>query len=316
MNNVTLSTDCSSGSQCPKVSVIIPVFNDAERLNICLDALMYQTYDQNSYEIIVVDNGSTDNIPAIVSQYHGVHYLYEKTPGSYAARNTGIRYASGELFAFTDSDCIPSADWLKSGVEMFLATQNCGFVAGHIHLFFQNPSRPTPVELYDSIKIGFPQDRFVDESHYGATANIFTSREIFQSVGLFNASLKSSGDREWGQRVFAAGYILAYAENASVSHPARRTWHELRKKVIRITGGHIDLKRQQGYSCLKLWGECCRESMKDFLPPFRMYFYIWSYDHLRNHHQKFQFLMAMLFVRYVRGWERMRLIFGGTASRG
>lgn len=307
---------CFSDKLLPKVSVIVPVFNDAERLKICLNALMNQNYDRERYEVIVVDNGSTDSIQAVVSQYPNIRYLYEEKPGSYAARNTGIQYASGEIFAFTDADCIPSFCWIRNGVEAFLSTQNCGLIAGHVHLFFQNSSCPTPVELYDHIKIGFPQDQFVNESHYGATANLFTSQQVFQTIGLFNASLKSSGDREWGQRVFAAGYTLVYAKNASVSHPARCTWHELRKKVIRITGGHIDLKRQQGYSRFTLWAECCRESVKDFLPPFRMYFYIWSYDSLKSHHQRFQFLLALLFVRYVRGWERMRIIFGSAASRG
>ncbi len=300
----------------PNVSVIVPVFNGSEHLRICLNALENQSYDRSLYEVIVIDNGSTEDIQSVVHEYPNARYCFEGKPGSYAARNAGVETASGELFAFTDADCIPDFYWIERGVHTFLSTENCGLIAGHIDLFFQNPNKPTPVELYDHIKIGFPQDKFVEESHYGATANLFTSRAILQRVGLFNASLKSSGDREWGQRVFAAGYTVAYANDVCVSHPARRTWGDLRKKVIRIIGGHIDFKRQQGCSWMQLWVESCRESIKDFLPPFRMYFYIWSYDSLKNHQQRFQFLTAMLFVRYVRGWERMRLMFGGASTRG
>jgi len=303
-------------SPTPDVSVIIPVFNDAAHLRLCLAALAKQSYDDARYDVLVVDNGSTEDIQAVVSEYENVRYCLERTPGSYAARNTGIKQTSSKIIAFTDADCVPSSDWLENGVQAFLTTENCGLIAGHVDLFFQNITRPTSVELYDAIKIGFPQERFVNESHYGATANVFTSREVIEQVGPFNASLKSSGDREWGQRVFAAGYTLAYAPTARVSHPARNTWRQLRKKVVRVIGGHLDLQRQQGDSWLRLCVDCCRESVKDFLPPFRMYFYIWSYKSLKNHQQRFQFLAAMMFVRYVRGWERMRLIFGGVSTRG
>ncbi|MEM7771129.1 MAG: glycosyltransferase family A protein [Cyanobacteria bacterium P01_E01_bin.6] len=303
-------------SSPPNISVIIPVFNDAAHLRLCLDALENQSYDKEHYEVVVVDNGSTEDIQSVVNDYPQARYCLELSPGSYAARNTGIETTTGDLVAFTDADCIPSPDWLAQGVQAFLTTENCGLIAGHIDLFFLDATRPTPVELYDAIKIGFPQQQFIEESHYGATANVFTSRNVLRQVGLFNASLKSSGDREWGQRVFTAGYTVAYGQHACVAHPARHTWKQLRKKVVRIIGGHLDLKRQQGHSWLQLSAECCKESMKDFLPPFRMYFYIWSYESLKNQHQRFQFLAAMLFVRYVRGWERMRWVLGGVSTRG
>jgi glycosyltransferase involved in cell wall biosynthesis len=310
------SLDFTRDNSIPLVSIIIPVFNDGAHLRLCLDALAQQSYPMTRYEVLVVDNGSTEDIQSVVNDYPRVRYSIERSPGSYAARNTGIRETSGEIIAFTDADCIPNPDWIEKGVQAFLNTDNCGLIAGQIDLFFQNTTSPTSVELYDAIKIGFPQERFVNESHYGATANVFTSRQVLEQVGEFNASLKSSGDREWGQRVFAAGYRLAYAPHARVSHPARYTWKQLQKKVVRVIGGHLDLKRQQSNSWLQLCLDACKESIKDFLPPFRMYFYIWSYESLKNHHQRFQFLVAMMFVRYVRGWERIRLVLGGVSTRG
>ncbi len=167
----------------PFVSVIIPVFNDAERLRLCLQALERQSYPRDRYEVVVVDNGSDDDLQPVVDPYKQVVLLRERRPGSYAARNAGIAKAKGDILAFTDADCIPDRQWIALGAARFLAADNCGLVAGQIELFFQNPSQPTAVELYDSIKIGFPQAEFVAESHYGATANLFTSKAIVEAVG-------------------------------------------------------------------------------------------------------------------------------------
>lgn len=300
----------------PFVSVIIPVFNDAERLKLCLTALEQQTYPRNRYEVIVVDNGSTEDIKSVVEPFPQAIFAVEPRTGSYAARNKALTIANGEILAFTDADCIPTNSWIENGVTHLLSTPNCGLVAGRINLFFHDPLHPTAVELYDSVKIGFPQQKFLEESNYGATANVFTFRSVMDAVGPFDDTLKSSGDREWGQRVFAAGYQQVYADDACVSHPARRTWNELHKKVVRIIGGHLDLQRKRDQSSARFVTTTVLESIKDFLPPFRMYFHIWSYPNLKGQKQRIQFTIALLYVRYVRGWERLRLLAGGASMRG
>jgi glycosyltransferase involved in cell wall biosynthesis len=94
----------------PLLSVIVPVWNDESRIGQCIDALKRQSLDSALFEIIVVDNGSTDSTATVVSRYTNVVLLYEPQPGSYAARNTGLRHARGEYVAFTDSDCVPEED--------------------------------------------------------------------------------------------------------------------------------------------------------------------------------------------------------------
>ena len=135
----------------PFVSVIIPVYNDTERLNKCLHLLQNQTYPQNRYEVIVVDNGSEENIESIVSNYTQARITDENRPGSYAARNKGISLARGEIIAFTDSDCLPELDWIQKGVANLLKNENCGLVGGKINLFFKDINQPKAVELYESI---------------------------------------------------------------------------------------------------------------------------------------------------------------------
>ena len=101
----------------PFVSVVIPVLNDRDRLNLCLRALEKQSYPRDAFEVVVVDNGSDRPVGDVALSAVRVAVLSEPQPGSYAARNTGIRQAKGEMVAFTDSDCIPHEDWLRRGVE-------------------------------------------------------------------------------------------------------------------------------------------------------------------------------------------------------
>jgi glycosyltransferase involved in cell wall biosynthesis len=236
----------AGGAAPPFVSVIIPVFDDGERLRRCLLALDRQTYPRDRFEVVVVDNGSSQDVAAVVAGLAGVVLGHEPRPGSYAARNTGLGLARGEVLAFTDSDCLPQPDWVAAGVARLTDQPGCGPVAGRIAVFFQDAARPTATELYESLT-AFPQRAYVERDHYGATANLFTRRDVFARVGDFCAGLTSGGDREWGQRVYAAGLPLIYADEVRVQHPARRSFGELARKIVRVTGGIESLRaRQEG----------------------------------------------------------------------
>lgn len=293
------------------VSVIIPVFNDAARLKTCLEALENQTYPKSFYEVIVVDNDSDEDINGVVSQFSQAFTTRESRPGSYAARNKGISIAEGEVIAFTDADCIPASDWIEKGVENLLRIPNCGLVAGKVELFFKNPNEPSAVELYDAIRMGIPQKRYIEESKYGATANLFTSISVINNVGCFDDTLKSSGDSNWGQRVFDAGYKQIYAEDTCVAHPARDSLKQLYKKVIRITGGHQDVRRKKGYSLKNF----AKDIVKDFAPPIEFTLSIFVNKNLNNS-KKIKVIFVRLLVKYVSGWERIRLQIGGKSTRG
>lgn len=229
----------------PFVSVIIPVYNDSERLKTCLRALEMQTYPPEQYEVIVVDNQSDEGLDLIVAAFPHAISIVETQRSSYAARNAGILRTQGQIVAFTDSDCIPAEDWLEAGVKHLMSTSNCGLIGGKIELFFQTSGRPTAVELYDSL-MHLQQHLFVNAMRFSATANLFTFKTVFDRVGLFDSRLKSGGDKEWGQRVFSAGYRLVYADDVCITHPARATFRQLRGKERRLAGGSwgaIDWKR-------------------------------------------------------------------------
>jgi glycosyltransferase involved in cell wall biosynthesis len=299
-----------NASISPFVSVIIPVFNDSARLFHCLKALEEQTYPQWLHEVIVVDNGSDDDIREMSQTFSRVIFTYESRTGSYAARNRGITLAKGHIIAFTDADCIPHQDWIQKGVQALYDASNCGLVAGKIDLFFKEPNCPTLVEMYDSV-MAFQQQKFVSTLRYGATANIFTFKSVIQTVGNFNEALKSNGDREWGQRVYQAGYTQVYQEDVRVAHPARRTFADLYKRTIRITGGHYDYKMRRGYS----WVEFFRDWMMDMVPSLGEYRRIWAHCHLTPV-QRCQIALVMLAVKHLSARERLRLKCGGTSTRG
>ncbi|WP_406672106.1 glycosyltransferase, partial [Natronospira sp.] len=87
------------------VAVIVPVYDDARRLAGCLRALEEQTYPADRYQVLVVDNGSGEDIAGVCRAFPRVRCVSEPRPGSYAARNKGIACTEGEFLAFTDSDC-------------------------------------------------------------------------------------------------------------------------------------------------------------------------------------------------------------------
>lgn len=293
------------------VSVIIPVFNDSERLKICLQALENQTYPQKFYEIIVVDNGSIENIKVLVNNFAQALTTYENTPGSYAARNQGISIAKGEILAFTDSDCIPALDWIEKGVKSLLNTPNCGLVAGRIDFFFKNPEEPTPVELYESVELSFEQDINIKDKHFGVTANLFTFKHVIDHIGAFNANLKSGGDREWGERVFQAGYQQIYADDVFVKHPARHSFAQLYTRMARFVGGQHDLMMSKNPSL----SEIISDFLQALKPPFRSFYRIWKNQQLHGYKQKLQFISVMFFIRYVVIVEKLGLYFGASSKR-
>ncbi|MUG93844.1 glycosyltransferase [Scytonema sp. UIC 10036] len=303
-------------TQSPFVSVIIPVFNDAKRLKICLEALENQFYPKNLYEVIVVDNASDtkENIAKVVAQFSQAFYAYESLPGSYAARNKGISLAKGVVIAFTDADCIPVQDWIEKGVKHLLQTPGCGLVAGKIEIFFKAREQATPVELYESIT-AFPQKQLLEKRRFGATANLFTFRSVLDKVGFFDTQLKSNGDVHWGQRVFAHSYKQVYADDACVYHPARHSWRQLYKRTIRMAGGAYDLQNRKENSFIQRNLRFLINLSTDLVPPLIFVINAFFDSRLQGFEKKIQVCIVMFFVRYISAWEKLRLKAGATSAR-
>lgn len=234
----------------PVCSVIIPVFNGSIHVPALLECLAAQTYKNAEY--IVIDNGSTDNSYASILKeakkyaHLPVRLLQEKTVKSaYAARNTGIRAAAGEILAFTDVDCRPTADWLNNLMRQF-AEKDVGIVAGAI----LPKQGVTAIERYSARRRLLSQDFTLTHSFkpYGQTANLALRRQVFEQIGLFRPFLYTGGDADicWRASMETA-WQLVFQPDAIVLHCHRTSIAGLVSQFFRYGIGVSLLTRLYGF---------------------------------------------------------------------
>lgn len=227
----------------PLVSVIIPTYHDWDRLQLCLDALKNQTYPREHFEIIVVNNDPKDTVPLSLDTPENCVLLVESKPGSYAARNAALSIAKGEILAFTDSDCCPKQNWLEVAVNYLNMNTEVERIGGEIALFSEN-KKLNWFEIYETL-FAFPQNEFV-KTGMAATGNMITRKKVFDIVGVFNDSLMSGGDGEWGRRAQKEGAKIIYLKDCIVFHPTRYDSHSIKIKNSRLAGGHLSIAREKG----------------------------------------------------------------------
>jgi glycosyltransferase involved in cell wall biosynthesis len=216
-----------------RVSVIVAARNAAHELPLMLDALHQQSAAPGSFEVLVVDDGSTDATAAVIRN-DPLAQLVEvpEARGPYPARNVAARGARGDLLAFTDADCVPAADWIARGLQRF-EDPAVDMLGGEIRIPLGR--RPSAVALIDAGR-HLDQEVYFTRG-YGATANMWVRRSVFESVGGFNDRILSGGDREFGNRAIVAGHRLVYAPETIVDHPPRTRLRELARKGFRIGKG-------------------------------------------------------------------------------
>ena len=296
----------------PLVSVIIPVFHQADLLQRCLACLQQQTWDAARFEVIVVDNAATPDpqTQAVTSKFGFARCLHAAAPGSYAARNHGIRHACGTVLAFTDADCMPDCAWITTGVTALERAPQIGFVGGRIQLAYTRPGHPTPAEYVDS-QTSFQQQRTIVAPGFSVTANMFTWRRVIDNAGAFDTALYSGGDLEWGLRVTQAGYQGCYEPAAVVVHPARRTRAALLRKAARVAGGHCALMRRH-----KSRAAVLRHLLRhQTLPPLRRIAALVTDRSLPGTRFRVAAVLLIILIRYRSWWETIRLLCGGRERR-
>jgi glycosyltransferase involved in cell wall biosynthesis len=207
------------------VSVIVPVRDGGDDLSRALAALARQTLDAAAFEVIVSDDGSTDGAIDAVVAPPPLQPRIVRGPRttSYAARNRGAAIAAAPVLAFTDADCTPEPDWLERGLA---ALEHADLVAGAVR--FSPPRRPRVWGLLD-------MDAYLDQRRMvrngvAATANLFVRSDVLRETGDFDAELPSNGDHDFVARCVAAGWRLAYADDAAVTHPVRNDRRAFLKK--------------------------------------------------------------------------------------
>ena len=210
----------------PEISVIVPVRNGARSIGPLLTSLAAQSLEAGRYEVIVVDNGSTDGTGRIASGY-GVQVLEDPVANRSRARNTGATAAGTRLFAFTDADCVADPRWLE---ELLAHSDLAPLVAGEVRLRTGQP--PNPVERFEALW-RFGQESWVKQG-WAATANLLVTAEAFEAIGGFDTTWRHIGeDVDFCFRARDAGYSLDYCPTAIVEHDGEREMGPLLRRCFR-----------------------------------------------------------------------------------
>ena len=211
------------------VSVIVPHYNDLEGLDVCLSALVAQTFPAALREIVVADNASPQGLAAVENVVRGrARLVAVPERGAGPARNGGVAAAKGEVLAFIDSDCCAEPQWLAEGVK---ALSGCDIAGGSVKVLVKDVDHMTPAEAFERV-FAFDMESYVTRKGFVGSGNLFCRRGVFEAVGPFRCGV--SEDVDWSHRATARKFRLGYAPLAAVGHPARRTWDDLRGKWSRI----------------------------------------------------------------------------------
>lgn len=177
------------------VSVVVPTYNRADVLPRAIESVLQQTYED--FELIIVDDGSTDTTKEVVQSYDDerIRYVPLKTNnGANAARNTGIRQANGRYISFLDSDDEFRRGYLKECISKFQDEQeSIGGVFTSYYMY--NGGLLTDISLATSERVTF--DDIVEQNVIGGFSCITVRSQVFESVGFLDEELKSTQDYDF-----------------------------------------------------------------------------------------------------------------------
>lgn len=262
---MTTRTPANEGKPGPdRVTVVVPTMNRAERLRRLLDGLAAQTIGSGSFEVIVVDDGSTDSTGPLLERERQLGRLrlrviaLDESGGPAHAREIGWRATEAALIAFTDDDCVPTPGWLEAGLRA---------AADLPRAVLQGRTEPDPADasadgpFSRTISVTGPDPGF-------QTCNILYPREVLEAVGGFDfEAFPAVGgeDTDLGWRAIAAGFEAKFVPEALVHHaiadlgPAGRLRHALRWGPSMLA-----YKRHRGLRELDLvWGLFWKRTHRD-----------------------------------------------------
>ncbi|MDP3143556.1 MAG: PqqD family peptide modification chaperone [Candidatus Omnitrophota bacterium] len=236
----------------PLVSISVPVLNRPKDIALCLESLLKLDFPKEDYEIIVVDNGSTDNTKEVIQQFP-VKYFFEPKRGRGAARNRGVRESKGKYLAFIDSDCVATPNWLTELVKAVEEKPHIAAFGGKIIAYKMD----TWVERYIDHRRFFDQELAVEAFQIEdlprfIPVNAIIKRDILEQAGNFDEELSSSIDTELGYRLILQGFQIGYAEKAIVCHCHRDTLKAYYQRRLEIgEGNYIIAKKYE--NILRKW---------------------------------------------------------------
>jgi len=216
------------------ISVVICTFNRAERLRHTLEGLRGMSVASGlEWELMVVDNNSTDNTRAVVEEFARTsglvaRYLFEPKQGKSNALNRAIRAAKGDVVAFLDDDVIPAADWLTNVWREFSSDSELGVVSGRVEL--ANP-HDLPLMIVTNPNRKLAMSYLDVDGLIGCGCSSAFRRSVLTSVGDFDTLLgpgskfRAMEDRDYTYRAWKAGNRMLYAPSLLLLHNHGRRTH-------------------------------------------------------------------------------------------
>lgn len=240
------------------LTVVIPTYNRAPVLKTALDAYIAQRAPEGVNELLVVDDGSTDNTELVVSEISRrapfpVRYFRQDNRGPAAARNLGIREAHADLILFTDSDIVPREDLVQQHLEWHRGNRSLSAAVLGCAAWPRQPA-PTPfMRWYGERGALFAFGKFRKGQHLSFlnfyTCNLSLKTEFLKSYGQFDETFKSAAfeDIELGYRLSKAGLQLTYNPDAvAYHHQFFRFEDACRKAYQNATAKEVFLGKEAG----------------------------------------------------------------------
>jgi len=232
-----------------RISAVICTHNNANSLKTTINSQIEQEVNEDEFEILVVDNASTDNTRQIVldfqREWSNLRYTYEEKLGISQARNKGIQDARGRYIAYIDDDVIANSNWISSFLLCLdRLTPTPDIIGGKILLKYEVANIPgyvsSLVEVYFS-KIDYGNNGFfVNKSkltHYFNSANLCINKKVFGKIGIFDTRLGSRGniarsreETDIIEKAFKQNFVMYYEPAAGVTHFIKK--HRLKRRYI------------------------------------------------------------------------------------
>lgn len=216
-----------------EISVIVPFLNEEKYIEQCIASLLNQDMEPASFELIFIDNNSTDSSSEIVSKYPSIKLTDEKRPHVYVARNSAIKFARGNILAFTDADCTVSKNWLSSILKEIQANK-ADIVLGKRDFSPEASFMSKFMRDYENSKIEFILANQKFSEFFGFTNNMAVRKQVYDQLEGFREDIPL-GDTDFVLRYVETTEIpqIHFSADAKINHLEIVTWSDwLRKSIL------------------------------------------------------------------------------------
>lgn len=201
------------------ISVIVPTFNRSIQLKKCIDSLMTQSYNKNKFEIIIINDGSTDNTINFLESIKtipNISIINQDNKGPASARNQGLKKSKGDYIAFIDDDCIASRDWLLELTSSLPQDPKIAGIGGKIH----GLSNTIIDKFIENDIYLFKHQINRTNTDYIVTANSLFKKEALMRINGFNENFMIAGgeDNYLSYQLIKKGYTIIKTEKAIIYH--------------------------------------------------------------------------------------------------